>query len=569
MEKNIGLVLLLLCSCVSGMPYQRAVRLQQREGSADEIVEALSDPSWKIRCLAARACGSSTTAACLKPLRELVSKDGDERVRACFIEALALRCDSDGRDLLGGITWSQDTNPGDVVATAFAEAVAGCPSADAALTLATATGAGFTAALATITPGALGKPGRCVTGPCASGDQAATTRSELEYLETLVSLEAPRKRVESALSRTRARLRELQSAARLADVKAAARVEAAELELETRRTGAEEAAAAAVRAGEFERAERLIVAAEALGAEGVGLRSMLEAGQKSAADEHLERARQLLRAQKPLAAESELQAAELLGAADEKLSKAIAASPEVRRREAEEQRKARESQITDLVERHLSTPVEGAIEVAERNQDFFGAVSSSDIVAFGEITSSVWRERLRVAQGPYQRELVAKAMREDGDLAHQLKAVRRRLEGATFSFTENSLEPLWLGDRFLLHLFTEAPELPFERTKYYYHPNSVLLNEHGHFRCRRVVVPSEAPWKVGACGLELEGLPRNLMATIEDRSHSWRWLWTGLGTERRLWLRSNPLEPTRCYSVKALRLELRDERGTKLLWTLR
>ena len=296
------------------------------------------------------------------------------------MEALALRCDADGRDLLGGIAWSDGANPGDLVATAYGEAVADCPSADAVLTLATAPGAGFKEALATIAP--------------------ASRRTEFEYLEALAKLAPPRARVETALRRTRARAEELRSAARLAEEKEAARVEAAEVEIETRRTAALEAAAAAIRSREFERAERLIVAVEESGGDGAPLRSMLAAGTKSAAEEHLVKARQLLRDQKPLAAEVELQAAEALGAGDEKLSKAIAASPEVRRREAENQRKELERRIDDLVERHLSAPVEGAIEVADRNEDFFGAVSSSDIVAFGEITSGVWRERLRAAQGP-------------------------------------------------------------------------------------------------------------------------------------------------------------------------
>ena len=64
MEKQTGLALLLLCGCVSGTPYQRAMRLQHEEAAGDEIIEALSDPNWKLRCLAARACGASASTAC-------------------------------------------------------------------------------------------------------------------------------------------------------------------------------------------------------------------------------------------------------------------------------------------------------------------------------------------------------------------------------------------------------------------------------------------------------------------------------------------------------------------------
>jgi hypothetical protein len=549
MEKNTGLVLLLLCGCVSGTPYQRAMRLQQRDPAEEEIVQALSDPNWKIRCLAARACGASVNTACLQSMRELAAKDADERVQACFMEALALRCEADGRDLLAGIVWSDSASPGDLVATAYAEAVTGCPSADAAFTLATARGSGFKQALETIAPGA--------------------RWTELEGLEGLAKLAPPRSRVKTALRRRRAEIEDVRGAAQLAKAKEAARAEAAELEAETRRAAALEAAAAAIQSGEFDRAERLIVVVQDLGADGAALRAMLDAGRKSASDEHLKKARQLLREQKVLAAEVELRAAESLGGTDEKLSKAIAGSPEVRQREAEARRKELEGEIDELVETHLSAPVEGAFEVTDRNEDFFGAVSSSDVVAFGETTSGVWRERLRAAQGAYQREVVERAMRQDRDLAALLKAVRRRLAGATFSMTDtDSHMPVWLGDRFFVRLFDEEPELPVERIKYYYHPNSVLLNEHGHFRCRRLRGLPEEPWGPGACGLDLDGLPRKLMAIIENRNHSWRWLWTGLGAERRLWMQSNPWEPTRTYSVKSLRVELRDQHGA-LLWTFK
>lgn len=545
-----GLVLsLFLCGCVSGTPYQRALRLQRGEASADEIVQALSDQSWKIRCLAARACGASGASGCLTPLREQVSSDEDERVQACFLEALALRCESDGRELLAGISWVQDARPGELVTAAFADAVASCPSADAALTLATNSGEVFRGALAKVAPGAV-------------------TREELQKLGALITLAAPRGRAEAALSKARRQVEELESAARRAEAKDAAQAEAVELARESNRAARLDASATAIRARDFERAEQLIMSAEALGADGSARRAELAASRLEAANEHLARARQLLREGKAVAAESELESADALGASDPKLTAAIAASPEVRRRATEEQRRAVEKQLDELIEEHLSKPIEGAFEVTEGNEAFFGAVSSSDLVVFGSITSSVWRGRLAGAQGPYQRQLVENALRADRELALQLKAVRRRLEGATFSLTEDSLEPLWVGDRFFLRLFDEDPALPVERTKYYYHPNSVLLNEHSHFRCRRLRGSAEHPWEPGVCGLELEGLPRKLMATIENRNLTWRWLWTGLGTERRLWMRSNPLEPTRCYSAKAIRIEFRDEHRT-LLWTLK
>lgn len=555
MSNKTSLVLLvLLGGCVSGTPYQRAIRLQRGEASPDEIVQGLSDQSWKIRCLAARACGASGASECMSVLRQRVSSDGDERVQACFLEALALRCDLDGRDLLAGISWAQDARPGELVEAAFADAVASCPSADAALTLATTPGEPFRKALAMIAPAA-------VTAPRSS-------RGEFEKLGALVTLAAPRDRAAAALSEARKHVQELEAARQRAAEKEAALAEAAELALETNRAATLEAASSAIRVRDFDRAEQLILNVERLDGDGPALRAELAAARFRVANEHLAKARQLLREGKAVAAESELESADALGVSDAKLRSAIAASPEIRRRAAEEQRRASEKVIDELVEEHLSNPTEGAFEVSGENEAFFGAVSSSDVVAFGSITSSVWRGRLAAAKGPYQRQLVEKALRSDLELALQLKAVRRRLEGATFSFTEDSLEPVWLSDRFFLRLFDEDPALPVERTKYYYHPNSVLLNEHSHFRCRRLRGLPEQPWAPGACGLDLEGLPRKLMATIENRNHSWRWLWTGLGAERRLWMRSNPLEPTRCYSVKGLRVELRDEQRA-LLWTLK
>ena len=301
MTTNTGLALcvsLLFQGCVSGTPYQRALRLQSGEAAADEIVHALSDPSWKIRCLAARACGASG-ADCLPELQRLVLSDPDESVRTCSLEGLAARCEEAGRATLGNLWWEPGAAPGTMFLSAFADAVESCPSADASLLL--------------------------------------SNSREVAFLEGLAKLSEPRGRTRAALADARGRaLRVARQEAALA-----AQKEEQRLADEARRARLLEEAVGALARRDVGAAASNLDQAEDLGADVSVLRSQIEEVRVVMAAQHLDRAWEFVRKDKPTEAEQELQQARVLGGEDQRLDQAISNTPSARRRRADEERAER------------------------------------------------------------------------------------------------------------------------------------------------------------------------------------------------------------------------------------
>ncbi len=124
-------VALLSFACVQGTPYQRALRLQQ-EPTLEEMTAGLEDTKWKVRCLAARACGAGGHQVCLEQVQFLAEFDASEDVRECAVEGLWAACEIGGRDRLAAIATSVRVSP-----ERLRTAAEHCPSADAWLALMT------------------------------------------------------------------------------------------------------------------------------------------------------------------------------------------------------------------------------------------------------------------------------------------------------------------------------------------------------------------------------------------------------------------------------------------------
>lgn len=348
-------LLLQLTGCAGATVSERGLALQEGKVGAEEIARGMSDPDWHLRCLAARACGATTHPACMARLSELMINDADERVQACSLRAVAARCDTgeraerltEARDLLGRIAWQPGEGPGPIFTRAFADAVVTCPSADAALTLATAKDPAAQEAFLSLLPG---RP--LPTGP----------HELASYLGAVARLPPPRSRTEAAVADAQARSSQLaeEEAAQRAreasrrNAEAEARVKDEQARKEAEVAKCTENAVAAIRGRDAVVAASYLAQVEQLGADATPLRRQVEKLKLELAAEHLARGWQLVRKDQPTEAELELREAGVLGGWDqrmEELEKAIAKTPSARRRRAEAERAERQRVIAEARQR--------------------------------------------------------------------------------------------------------------------------------------------------------------------------------------------------------------------------
>lgn len=120
---------LLLGGCALS-PEARSLLLRSDRADAEEILRSLEDPLPSLRCDAALACARSEEEVCMHGVERLLGAQ-EEQVRACAMEALALRCDDDARSLLLGAL----EDPG--LHGLALKATARCRSGDAIWALAT------------------------------------------------------------------------------------------------------------------------------------------------------------------------------------------------------------------------------------------------------------------------------------------------------------------------------------------------------------------------------------------------------------------------------------------------
>lgn len=330
----VGLMLV-GAGCVTGTPYQRAMALQEGRAGMDEINRSLLDQNWKLRCLAARACGSSTDIQCSDRVRHLVATDPDENVRACALEGLAARCEHGGREALAVITDESLPNPGRVPVAALIEAIVSCPSPDGILALAKGNGEEFRDALTRVT---------------ATPELPMEARERATFLTKIADLPGPKLKVEAALADARERVRqhEAEDSARRAQQRQ---------DEQQRQHSVANALAAAERlldSEDLEAAEVSIDEAERLGANVAALRGRLEEARTKKGRAHLAAAWRFVKKDRPDEADEERQKAAALGVEDEKLTDAIEQTPTMRRRvreaEAEERRQAKEEERERLRE---------------------------------------------------------------------------------------------------------------------------------------------------------------------------------------------------------------------------
>ena len=124
-------------SCVSGTVYQRAMALQEDPPPADAVKQGLRDENWKLRYLAAQACGAGKDPACLETLRSIAVADRAEAVRNSALTAMTTRCSSGGADSLAALAGPNAPSDSRTFACIVA-AVSLCPSSDAVLLLSSA-----------------------------------------------------------------------------------------------------------------------------------------------------------------------------------------------------------------------------------------------------------------------------------------------------------------------------------------------------------------------------------------------------------------------------------------------
>ncbi|MDP2270508.1 MAG: hypothetical protein Q8K32_07215 [Archangium sp.] len=256
--------------------------------------------------MGAKACGASQSRRCLDLVTSLVLNDDDERVQACVFEALAARCATGGREILGRIAWAENAEPSRQFLSAHHSATRVCPSADAALTL--------------------------------------SRRSDLEFLEEIVTLQEPRERTEQALARTRAQ------AARQHREETRRQADEA-----SRAYYLEEATTALARRDVVEAASNL-ADAELFGADASLLRGQVDSVRRELAAEHVARAWELVRKDKPTEAKQELSQADALGGGDGRLEEAISNTPSARRRRTEDERREKEARDAERKRKNAEAP---------------------------------------------------------------------------------------------------------------------------------------------------------------------------------------------------------------------
>lgn len=202
-------VLLAGTNCVSGTVYQRATSLQETP-SVDEVRSRLADENWKLRCLAAQACGRSPDAECLKTTAALLTSDKSSEVRACASDAMVERCNTGGRTLLVEVAATIAEGPlrSDVV-DEVAEVITECPSADALWALVGSVR----------TRGALRKLGLEETAPKSASDR-------YEWLQAIAKFPPPRDAIETHLHSAAKAALEARAAAQRAATEEKAREEA-------------------------------------------------------------------------------------------------------------------------------------------------------------------------------------------------------------------------------------------------------------------------------------------------------------------------------------------------------
>ena len=134
LEPGLLLTVWLVGGCVTGTPYQRAAEIRDGQVSSSELLQDLHDPNWKVRCLAARACGLRGGKACVARIMKASHQDQDKRVRSCALGALVLACGGGGRSALARLV-SAAPDLAQVDWHRLIEAVGRCPSADAVVSL--------------------------------------------------------------------------------------------------------------------------------------------------------------------------------------------------------------------------------------------------------------------------------------------------------------------------------------------------------------------------------------------------------------------------------------------------
>lgn len=125
--RALALGSLMLVGCVTGTTYQRAMRFQGSTPESGDIIEGLLDPSWKVRYLAANACGRANSSECMPVLARLAAGDASTEVRATSRDSLSTRCNDGGREAIAALVAAATTKE---TLADYPPLVAKCPSAD-------------------------------------------------------------------------------------------------------------------------------------------------------------------------------------------------------------------------------------------------------------------------------------------------------------------------------------------------------------------------------------------------------------------------------------------------------
>lgn len=314
-----------------GCTTEQEARRQKAESLEREIQQGLRSNEWVSRMRAARMCGENKSVNCTETLALVARSETNISVRPVAIQALAQRCQEQERQVLTDLvrTWS----PAEPEATYFlrciTEAISTCPSADAALALTK-----FDPPQAPDVWAKLKELGIPEPLPTA-------TEERIEWLGRLIALPTPSTTVNSLLesARTAQARAAAEHAAQEAEAKRQQEAQARALE-----QAGQEAAELAQRmfdAGNVDEAWAAVTRAEGLGANVTDLKARVAEARVEQGKRHLAAAWKFVRANKPDEAEDERSRAAALGAQDDTLADAIAATPTARHRAREEEREAR------------------------------------------------------------------------------------------------------------------------------------------------------------------------------------------------------------------------------------
>ncbi len=200
--------LLCMYACVTDSTFQRAEALREPAPEAAEVQRSLVDPDWKLRVLAAKACGRSRTLDCGGALLRAGRADRVVEVRSASHWALGKRCGPAERAEIASLL--EEAEP---VRELFVALIA-CPSADGWLLLSTRD-----------------ELEGARDGVAKHGRVSTTAPEELDarraWLEEVATLGPPNERLSDALDEVARQLRvQAQEEARRRREEAAARVAA-------------------------------------------------------------------------------------------------------------------------------------------------------------------------------------------------------------------------------------------------------------------------------------------------------------------------------------------------------